>query len=397
MVTTYDFWSPEATDNPYPLYRRVRAEMPVFHDGYQWILSRYHDLMPLLLDQRLSSAGRISFDWMEPEERAEFLPLSATNDAMILFLDPPSHTRLRGLVAQAFSARMIEGMRPRIQQQVDDILDDVAEREVWDVMPELATPLPGLVIAEMLGVPTADRAQFKAWATDYASWLGTIGPDDEQRRAANRAVVEMSAYIREQAALRRRAPQDDLLTALVQAEEAGDRLSEHELVATCFLLLFAGNETTTNLIGNGLLTLLRHPDELARLRADPALIRTAVEELLRYEGPVQLTARRAKESFDLFGHPVAAGDWLTVVLGAANRDAAAFADPQRFDISRRPNKHLTFAHGAHFCLGAPLARAQGQIAIQSVVQRFPDLQLVNERADWRDNAVLRGLMSLWVG
>jgi cytochrome P450 len=394
MVTTYDFWSPEAIANPYPLYARVRAKTPVFHDGYQWIISRYHDMMPLLLDPRLSSARRITFDWLEPEEQAEFLPLSTTNEAMMLFLDPPSHTRLRGLVAQAFSARMIEGMRPRIQELVDDILDAVAPDEVWDVMPTLAIPLPGLVIAELLGVPTADRAQFKAWANDYAAWLGMIGPDEEQRRAANRAVIEMSAYIREQATRRRHEPRGDLLTALVQAEEAGDRLSEQELVATCFLLLFAGNETTTNLIGNGLLALLEHPNELARLRQDPSLIRTAIEELLRYESPVQFTSRVALEPLEIGGQQIASGDIIFTMLGAANRDPDAFADPDRLDISRRPNKHVAFLHGIHFCLGAPLARAEGQIAIQSVVQRFPHLQLATDTFDWQHNNVFRGLRAL---
>jgi cytochrome P450 len=298
-------------------------------------------------------------------------------------------------VAQAFSARRIENMRPRIQQIVDGLLDEVVERGELDVIRDLADPLPGIVIAEMLGVARADQPQFKGWARDFAMALDGVGLDElSPRELGLRAVSEMSDYLRGVFVERRRAPQDDLISALLAAEEDGQRLTHDEVIATCFLLLFAGNETTTNLIGNGLLTLLRHPDELARLRAEPALIRTAIEELLRYESPVQLTDRRALAPLEIGGQRIEAGQYVNVFLGAANRDPAAFDEPDRLDLSRRPNRHVAFIHGIHFCLGAPLARTEGQIAIGTVVQRLAQLELVQAVAAWRPLDVFRGLATL---
>ncbi|MEZ4521491.1 MAG: cytochrome P450 [Thermomicrobiales bacterium] len=266
-----------------------------------------------------------------------------------------------------------------------------ASRDLIDV---LANPLPGLAIAELVGVPTSDQAKFTHWANEYGEWLGSWQPDEDVRNRANQAAIELSGYLRNLVRERRDNPQDDLLTGLIQAEEEGNRLTEQEMISTVFLLLFAGNETTTNLIGNGILNLLRHPAELERLRENPGMMRTAIEELLRYEGPVQLTTRFAAEPLEIDGHRIEAGDHIEFVLGGANRDPEQFPDPDRLDIGRRPNRHIGFGHGIHFCLGAPLARAQGQIAIGTLINRYPTLELADDDIQWRHNPILRGLKGL---
>ncbi|RIK46105.1 MAG: cytochrome P450, partial [Chloroflexi bacterium] len=376
--TIYDVWSAEARVDPYPTFHRMRAEDPVHWDGYSWQLTRHADVLFAFSDPRFSSE-RIGIPseiaGVAAEELSAAVPLYDISQAMMLFRDPPAHTRLRGLVAQAFSAKMIEGMRPRIQELVDELLDEAERAGEFDLIQALANPLPGKVIAELLGVPAEDQPKFKHWANQYAAFLGGSDEAGELLRAGIESALAMGEYIRHTIALRKAEPRDDLMTALVQAEEEGDRLSELELVATVFLLLFAGNETTTNLIGNGTLTLLRQPEAFAQLRAHPEIIRTAVEELLRYESPVQLTNRRTLVDLEIGGVPVPAGANVQTWLGAANRDPEQFPDPDRLDLTRRPNRHLGLAHGLHFCLGAPLARAEGQIAINAVVQRFPGLRL----------------------
>lgn len=393
MSVGYEFWTAEAMPNPHPIYRRLREEAPVLREENTWILSRYQDVAALLPDRRMS-AVRLQFDGFPEEERKKYQALIDVNRDMILFLDPDAHTRLRGLVAQAFSARRIEELRPRIAALVDLLLAQLEPGEPWDLIEVLANPLPGLTIAELVGVPTSDQQHFTHWANEYGAWLGAWQSDDELRRRADQAAIELSNYLRELVKERRTRPQDDLLTGLIQAEEEGQRLTEQEMISSVFLLLFAGNETTTNLIGNGILTLLRHPRELERLRSDPGLMRTAIEELLRFEGPVQLTSRSATEPIDLHGHRVEAGHHIDFVLGAANRDPEQFPEPDRLVLGRRPNRHLTFGHGIHFCLGAPLARAQGQIAIAALINRYPNLALADDRIEWRHNPILRGLTGL---
>jgi cytochrome P450 len=394
MLPEYDAYGGANRADPYPVLRQLREEAPVYWNGYEWVLSRYADVVTALGDARMSSA-RIVVTRPDEVPPPEIMRYQALLNAMMLFSDPPSHTRLRGLVAQAFSARRIENMRPRIQELVDDLVDAVVERGELDVIRDIADPLPGAVIAEMLGVPQADQPQFKAWARDFAMALDGVGVEElSPRRLGLRAINAMSEYLLEIFAARRSAPQDDLITALLVAEEDGQRLTHDEVIATCFLLLFAGNETTTNLIGNGLLTLLRQPDELRRLRDDPELIRTAVEELLRYESPVQLTDRRALEPLEIGGQQIESGQHVTVLLGAANRDPAQFPEPDRLDLGRRPNRHVAFIQGIHFCLGAPLARAEGQIAINTLVQRLPQLELVSDVPAWRELDVFRGLVTL---
>lgn len=396
MVIADDLWTREAVADPYPVYRRLLSEAPVTQRNGGWILSGYEHVLTALTDRRMSSR-RGSLQYLPDDEREKVSALIETNRDMILFLDAPDHTRLRGLVAQAFSAKMIEGMRPRIHALVDTLLDEVEGQSSWDLMTTLAQPLPGMVITMMLGTPLEDWTKIRAWSEDYADWLGSVTEDEQQRLRANQAVIEWNAYIREQAALRREEPQDDLLTALVMAEDNGDRLTEQEVLSTCLLLLFAGNETTTNLIGNGVLTLLRHPDAWHQLHGDPNLIRTATEEFLRYESPVQFTGRFTTAEMEFGGHVLPAWSHITTLIGAANRDPRHFDEPESLDLTRRPNRHISFAHGAHFCLGAPLARAEGQLAINAVVQRFPNLALENpERADWIHNPVFRAQKMLTV-
>lgn len=395
-ATGYEFWTAEAMADPFPIYKRMREEAPILRNGDDWILSRYRDVAALLPDRRMS-AVRGELEDVPDDERVRYQALLDINRDMILFLDPPNHTRLRALVAQAFSARRIAQLGASIAALVDDLLAELEPGQPWDLIDRLANPLPGLTIAQLIGVPTSDQPSFTVWSNDYGAWLGAWRADQEIRERANQAAAELSSYLRALAAERRKRPGDDLLSGLIQAEEQGDKLSEQEMISTVFLLLFAGNETTTNLIGNGMLNLLRHPDELARLRADPDLIRTAIEELLRFEGPVQLTTRFASEPVELAdGATIEPGQHVSFMLGAANRDPDQFADPDRLDLARRPNRHLTFGHGIHFCLGAPLARAQGQIAIATLVQRFPTLALASDELRWRDNPILRGLEELWL-
>ena len=393
MSTGFEFWTVEAMPNPYPIYHRIREHAPIVKNENSWTFTRYRDVASLLPDRRMS-AVRGALEGMSEEVRKKNQALIDINRDMILFLDPKAHTRLRGLVAQAFSARRISELRPRISELVDDLLEPVEEGEPWDLIDTLANPLPGLAIAELIGVPTSDQAKFTDWANDYGAWLGAWRSDDELRRRANQAAIDLSAYLRDLVEERRREPGDDLLSGLIQAEEEGEKLTEQEMISTVFLLLFAGNETTTNLIGNGMLNLLRHPEELQRLRDDPGMMRTAIEELLRYEGPVQLTTRYAAEPIEIEGHTIQPGEQLEFIIGAANRDPEQFPDPDRLDLSRRPNRHIGFGHGIHFCLGAPLARLQGQIAIAKLIDSYPTLALADEDLQWRHNPILRGLESL---
>jgi cytochrome P450 len=309
--------------------------------------------------------------------------------------DPPDHTRLRGLVSKAFTPRVVEGLRPRIQEIVDGLLDHAEDRRGMDVIEEFAYPIPVNVICEMLGVPAADHERFKGWSLDLARSLdATLFGAPEVLRRGTEARQGLSDYFRGLIATRRASPRADLLSSLIAAEEAGDKLNETELLATCILLLVAGHETTVNLLGNGTLALLRHPDQLRLLREQPGLIVSAVEELLRYDGPVQRTARIPDVDVTIDGHTIAAGDMVMPFIGAADRDPAQFPDPDRLDLQRADNRHIAFGWGIHFCLGAPLARLEGQIAINTLVQRFPKLALATDRPRYRQSLTLRGLEAL---
>jgi hypothetical protein len=314
----------------------------------------------------------------------------------MLSSDPPEHTRLRGLVSKAFTFKAVEQLRPRIQQIVDELLDDVQAKARMDIIWDLAYPLPVIVIAELLGVPSEQRDTFKRWSDDIVATLGGPMAAPETRERGRQSAIEMADYFRTVIAERRKSPKNDLLSGLVAAEERGDFLSEDELIATCILLLAAGNETTTNLIGNGTLALLRNPDQLDRFRADPSLAESAVEEMLRYDGPVQGTARVATERLELGGKTVEEGQICFCLIAAGDRDPAHFPKPDVLDLARQDNRHIAFGFGIHFCLGAPLARAEAQIAFPTLLRRMPNLRLASEQVEWGGTFILRGLKSLAV-
>jgi pimeloyl-[acyl-carrier protein] synthase len=384
---------PEFVADPYPTYHRLRAEDPVHHSplGF-WVLTRYPDVMAMLRDPRLIKEPIAAFV-------AARFGLAGPPPGLGLSMldrDPPDHTRLRGLVSKAFTPKALESLRPHIQGIVDDLLEHAAGKGEMDLIEEFAYPLPVRVICEMLGVPVKDHERFKGWGLDIARGLDAImlPPDSEvgQRSVSGRRAL--AAYFRELIAERRAAPRDDMLSALIVAEEAGDKLGEEELLATCILLLVAGHETTVNLIGNGTLALLRHPDQLRKLRERPALIGTAVEELLRFDGPVQRTARIPSEDITIGGQTIGKGEMVMPFLGAADRDPTQFPDPDRLDITRTDNRHIAFGMGIHFCLGAPLARMEGQIAINTLLARLPKLALATDRPQFRQSLTLRGLAAL---
>ena len=398
MVTVqYNPFIPEVHANPYPMYSSLRAADPVQWSEIMeaWVLTRYSDAVAILTDSRFSAdrrQARNRFAQEAQRRQEEFGPFGRTQT--MLTSDPPLHTRLRRLVSKAFTPRMVEGLRPRIQHIVDELLDAVQGSGRIDVIRDLAYPLPVIVIAEMLGVPPRDREKFKQWSDEIVASLNGPFASQEALERARKSANELADYFRGVIAERRQEPKEDLVSGLIAAEEQGQILSEDEMLATAMLLLVAGNETTTNLIGNGMLALLRNPDQLHKLRDDPSLIQTAVEELLRYDGPVQGTGRVAEEDLEIDGRPIKTGQVAFCILAAANRDPAQFENPDQLDIARQPNEHIAFGDGIHFCLGAPLARAEGQIAIGTLLQRFANLNLEDEDPPWGGTFILRGLNSL---
>jgi hypothetical protein len=383
---------PEFVADPYPMYHRLRAEDPVHRSplGF-WVLTRYEDVVAVLRDPRFAKEAIAAFV-------ARRIGVDATVGIGVSMLDrdPPDHTRLRSLVSKAFTPRVVEGIRPRIQEIVDDLLDRAEDQGAMDLIEDFAYPIPVIVICEMLGVPVADHERFRGWSLDLARGLDAtlLGPQSDVALRASDSRRALADYFRELIAERRDSPRGDLLSALIAAEEAGDKLSENELLATCILILVAGHETTVNLLGNGTLALLRHPEQLRLLRDSPGVIGTAVEELLRYDGPVQRTARVPSADATIDGRKIEAGEMVMPFIGAADRDPAHFPDPDRLDLARADNRHVAFGMGIHFCLGAPLARLEGQLAINTMVHRFPKLSLATDRPQYRQSLTLRGLTSL---
>jgi pimeloyl-[acyl-carrier protein] synthase len=397
VAVDYNPLLPEHRRDPYPFYRALREEDPVhFHALLQgWIVTRHADVAAVLRGPRFSAdRSKIRVEALRlPEVREELRELAAALEGTMLFADPPAHTRLRHLVSKAFTPRVIEDYRERILEIVEELLAPAQSTRRLDVIRDLAYPLPVTIIAEILGVPAQDQTAFKRWSDDLAVLLDPFVPADVFERAQQSA-LEMSHYLRGVFAQRRQRPRGDLISRLVLAEERGDLLSESELFAICALLLGGGHETTTNLIGNGVLTLLTHPRERRRLQEDPALIETAVDELLRYESPVQFTGRTATADCELGGKRIATGDFLVLGLGAANRDPMEFSDPDRLDIGRRDNRHLAFSSGIHACLGGRLAVLEAGIAITTLLRRFPDLRPELDEPQWHPAVVSRGLTTL---
>jgi cytochrome P450 len=396
-LSLYHLLDPEVLANPYPLYRRLREEDPVHWDPYlhAWVVTRYADVVTVLHRFR---AGRTP----SPEKLAalglgELTPIAALMVRQMLFLDPPEHGRVRRLAAVAFTPRRVARLREHIRQITASLVGELVGAGQFDVMSRLAAPLPAIVTAEMLGVPTSDHELLKAWSQDFAEMLGNFQHNPGRAQRVLQTVEEMVAYF--QAAVRREAdaPTQGLINALASAEIDGDRLTEEEVVANVIVTMVGGQETTTNLIGNGLLTLLRQPDQMVRLRSDPSLMASAVEELLRYESPSQHTARIAPGGAALGGQNIPEGDAVIAVMGAGNRDPERFPDPDRLDLGREDNRHLAFGWAGHFCFGAPLARIEGNAAFEALLGTFSSMSLASD-ADvrWRHNLGLRGLEELQV-
>jgi cytochrome P450 len=393
----FDVHDPAFLADPYPIYRQMRDSAPVWKAPmHRWFLTRYQDIEQLLRDRRF---GR-GYD--NPDAlRRRFGPTAMDEPAvvelshMMLMRDPPDHTRLRTLVTKAFTARRVETLRAQIQALTDQLLDKVQSAGCMDLIRDLAFPIPVLVICELLGIPQKDRVNFVTRSGSGAALLNPTPPTRAELDAANTGSLRSAAYFEALFEQRRRAPRDDLITQMVQAEEAGDRLSSEELIANVTLLFGAGHETTVNLIGNGVLALLRHPDQWQMLRDDPSLVPNAIEEILRFESPVQAVSRIVTEPVEFDGKAVAVDDFVVSLVGAANRDPAVFNQPDRFDIARKDLRPLSFGGGIHFCLGAQLARIEAAIVFDTLVRRLPSLRLSEPvEPKWRPSFTLRGLQEL---
>lgn len=386
-ATEFDYLPQDFLTNPYPYYSRLRAEDPVHLSSRGvWILTRYDDVTSVLRDQRFGRRGFQKF------LRGASSRSRDNGPASMLFQDAANHTRLRALVGKVFTYSVIQSVRPHIQQVVDDLLDEARDAQAIELISDFAFPLPVHVIAEVLGLPASDRDLFYKWSLDLVEGMEArpIAPEFQRAPEAREAIAD---YFRSAIAGRRQNPRDDLLTGLIAAEKDGERLNEFELLDICGLLFVAGHETTVNLIGNGMLALLIDADERRRLRENPELLPSAVEELLRYDSPVQRTGRIAETTVKIGCKTIPKGAVVSALLGAANRDPDRFPEPDRLDVGRRDNRHLAFGLGDHFCIGAALARLEGHIAIGTILRRLPDLELAGS-ATWRHSTETRGLRSL---
>lgn len=389
---------PEVLANPFPLYARMRDADPAHWSPVlkAWVLTRYEDVKRVCLDTAGMSSDRLRpfFATLPSAEAARIADLIRYLTRWMVFRDPPEHTRLRRLAAKVFNVRSIQALRPRIEAITGDLLDGLQARPEFDFIGEFAGPLPALVIMDMLGVPRSELPRLKRLSDEMALFIGSARDSPDKYRRAEAATTEMAALFRELIASRMSKPQPDLLTDLVRVEDGGDRLTDDELVATCVLLLFAGHETTTHHIANGLRALLQFPDELHKLRQDPTLAAAAVEELLRFDGPIGAQVRIVQAPQALHGKDFKAGERVFLLMNAANRDPRAFADPDRLDLRRSGVPHLTFGFGAHICLGFPLARLEGQIALPAVLRRWRRLEIAAPQLEWLDSMVLRGTKAL---
>lgn len=386
---------PEFRTNPHPNLDALRAADPVHHDQalHRYYLTQHDDVDATLRDRSYSvdprNAAQGTFEEMFLN-RAD-----REGQPSMLFSDPPYHTRLRGLVSKAFTPRAIESMAPEIERVAGELLDAVAGSETFDFIAAFAGPLPTIIIAEMLGVDAGQRAEFKRWSDDVVQFFNPMISADVRARA-ERSGEAMRDYFRREIAERRARPTGDLVSGLANAEEDGDRLSDDEIITMCNLLLTAGNVTTTDLMGNGVLALLQHPDQFALLRDDPSLIKNAVEEMLRYNGPVTDSGRTPMQDIEIGGVAITAGQSIGTSLAGANHDPAVYPEPHRFDIMRADTHHHAFGGGVHFCLGAPLARLEAQIGVNALVRRFPGLRLADAPIEWKSVPAFRGLARLMV-
>jgi hypothetical protein len=392
-LSLYQLLDPEVLANPYPLFHRIRSADPVHWDVFlhSWVVTRYDDVIRVL---RTFSADRTP----TPEQLSsmgleQLSPIAALMVKQMLFMDAPMHTRIRSLASFAFNPSRIAVLRDRIVRVADRLLARVLDAGEMDVIAQFASPLPAIITASMLGVPEEDHEQLKAWSASFAEMLGNFQHNPDRIPGILKTVEDMTAYFRDRIREQKRSPREGLVHSLLTAEVNGDKLTEEEVVANCIITMVGGQETTTNLIGNGVLMLLRHPRELERLRSDRALLPSAVEELLRYDSPSQHTARIAPSNQMIGDKEIRAGQAVIAVMAAANRDPDRFPDPDRLDLGRTDNRHLAFGWASHFCFGAPLARLEGQIAFERLVQ-LPNLHLQPTPLSWRSNLGLRGLTAL---
>ncbi len=385
---------PDVLANPYPLYHRLRAEDPVHWDRFlhTWVVTRYADVINVLHSfsaERTPTPAQLTAMGL-----SGLNPIAEVMVKQMLFMDAPAHTRLRGLASVAFTPAKVRALHGHIQEIVDTLLDRVAPLGRMDVLADFAAPMPAIVTAEMLGVPTEDHSNLKKWSADFAEMLGNFQHNPDRIPRVLESTNRLVDYFKNAIANMREHPREGLIHSFMTAELDGDRLSEAEIVANCIVTMVGGQETTTNLIGNGLLTLLRHRPQLEQLRANPNLIGSAVEELLRYESPSQHTGRIARQEVEMGGKVIRKGQAVMAIMAAANRDPERFPEPDALILDRADNKHVAFGWSSHFCFGAPLARMEAQIAFETLLRRLPDLELTTEKLTWRTNSGLRGLTAL---
>ena len=394
VLSLYAMLDEAVMADPYPLYQRMRELGPVHWDPFMhsWLVSNYADAVTVLRSFSADRAPRPEL--LERTGLAGLMPISKMMSRQMLFVDPPAHTRLHSLCRSLFAGDRLQQLRGRVQSVADALIDRVLPQGRMDVVADFAAPLPAILTAELLGVPAEDHPRMKLWSEAFAEMVGNAQHNPERLTILLRQLDEMTEYFRAAMRVQERQPNDGLLSLLMRAEAGGARMSEDEIVAMSILVLVGGQETTTNLIATGLLTLLRDPAALSRLRDDPGVLDTGVEELLRHVSPTQHTARIATRESNLSGKTIRSGDAVTVVLAAANRDPARFAAPDQLDLGRADNRHLAFGWSTHFCLGAPLARIEGRIAFETLLRRLPRLALAGGKLRWREILILRGLTSL---
>jgi len=393
-LSLYHLLEPNVLANPYPLYHRLRTEDPVHWDSYlhSWVVTRYKDVVTVL--QNFSAARTPTPEQLRGLGLFELEPVAKVMVQQMLFRDAPAHTRLRGLAAAAFSLSKVEALRHHIQEITNNLIDAVAKKGRMDVITDLADVLPATLTAELMGVPVEDVRQLKVWSKDFSEMLGNFQHNPGRTAVMLKTVEQMTGYFRRRMRAKECPLQDGVVHAFMNAEVDGDRLTEEEVIANSIITLVGGLETTTNLIGNGLLSLLRNPRELQMLRANSSLYPSAIEELLRYESPIQYTSRLAPADVDVGGKLIHRRQAVIAVVGAANHDPERFPDPDRLDITRQDNRHLAFGWAAHFCFGAPLARLEGQIALSTLLRRLRNLALDPTALVWRSNMGFRGLEAL---
>jgi len=396
-LSLYQLLDPEILANPYPLFKKLRDADPVHWDPFlhSWVVTRYEDVVNVMLKcsadrtptpAQLEAMGMVS----------ELQPIAQVMVKQMLFMDAPAHTRLRALCATAFTPARVAALKQHIQEIADQLIDRVIDTGRMDVIADFANPLPAIVTAELFGVPVEDHQDLKDWSTDFAEMLGNFQHNPDRARRVLKSTENLLAYFQNAIREQEKNPRPGLVNSLMNAEVDGSRLTEEEVVANLIVTMVGGQETTTNLIGNGLVSLFKNPDQLALLRNDSSILPSAIEELLRYESPSQHTARLAPDNMLLGGKQIQKRQAVIAVFAAANRDPDRFPDPDKLDLRRTDNRHVAFAWGAHYCFGAPLARMEGQIAFETMLRRLPNIKLEPQELLWRENLGLRGLKSLFV-